>query len=121
LPFALFLAVNACSPSAPIQPLRLDGNRLTITNDTSENWTDVDVRLNTYYHFQISTIPASSRYQVALDSFVAGYGQRFDFKRAQIRDRRLIGRRPNGDPVERQIAFEKGGLAGALEGLGGKH
>jgi hypothetical protein len=114
------LCFGACRSSVAIQSLRLDGNRLTITNDTSDDWTEVDVRLNTYYHFPIRAIPAGGRYQVGLDSFVAGYGQRFDFRRAQIRDLRLSGRRPDGQVVERQIAFEKGGLAGALEGLGGK-
>jgi hypothetical protein len=116
----LVLWFAACGSSPPVDPLQLDGNRLTISNQTSEDWSDVDVKLNTYYHFALRSIPAGGRYLVPLDGFVAGYGQRFDFARAQIQDLRLTARRPNGQRVELVKAFEKGGLAGALEGLGGK-
>jgi hypothetical protein len=116
----LGLWLTACGTSPHVDPLHLDGNRLTISNETSEDWSDVDVRLNLSYRFLVRSIPARTRYQLPLDGFVAGFGQRFDFKRAQIRDLRLTARRPNGQLVEVVKAFERGGLAGALEGLGGK-
>jgi hypothetical protein len=113
-------AAAACGAGPHLDPLQLEGNRLTISNQTPADWVNVDVQLNTYYHFQIRSIPAGRRYQVPLDGFVAGYGQRFDFKRAQITDLRLTASQPTGQGVELVKAFEKGGLAGALEGLGGK-
>ena len=57
---------------------------------------------------------------VPLDAFVAGYGQRFDFKRAQIVDLRLSAKGPDGQVIEVKKKFQKAGLAGALDGFGGK-
>ncbi len=118
---AMLVLVAACSSRPPVDPLKLDGNRLTVSNLTSEDWMEVDIRMNTYYHFPVRAIPSGGRYQVGLDSFVAGYGQRFDFRRAQITDLRLTAKRPSGEAFELAKQFERGGLAGALEGLGGKH
>ena len=49
-----------------------------------------------------------------LDTFVAGFGQRFDFHRMQIKDLRLTAKLPDGTPLELKKQFEEGGLAGAL-------
>jgi len=42
----------------------------------------------------VPKIAAGSRLQVPLDSFVAGFGQRFDFHRTQVTDVRLTRRCP---------------------------
>ena len=62
-----------------------------------------------------SNIP--KRYQhCTLDNFVAGYGQRFQFRRMQIHDLRLTAKLPDGSPLEIKKEFAAGGLAGALGG-----
>jgi hypothetical protein len=111
----LALAAAGCN-KPPVDPLALERNMLTVTNQTSTDWSNVEIWLNTYYRVTASSIPAGGRFQVPLDTFVAGFGQRFDFRRAQITDLRLTAKRPDGSPYELKKQFQKGGLAGALGG-----
>ena len=108
----------ACS-KPPVEPLRLEGNLLTVDNHTSRDWEHVEIWLNTYYRVTTPAIPAGGRFQAPLDVFVAGFGQRFDFRRAQIRDLRLTAKLRGGEPLELKKQFEVSGL-GALKGIGGK-
>jgi hypothetical protein len=98
----------------PEEPIKLERNLLTVTNQSGSDWSGVEVWLNTYYRITTSSIPAGGRFQAPLDTFVAGYGQRFDFRRMQIRDLRLTAKLPDGKPFELKKRFEAGGLAGAL-------
>ena len=112
---AALLSGTACT-KPPIEPLKLDGNLLTVDNRSSKDWTHVEIWLNTYYRITTASIPAGGRFQAPLDVYVAGYGQRFDFKRAQIRDLRLTATLPDGQPLELKKEFTVGGLAGAVGG-----
>ena len=103
-----------CSRPA-VEPLQLDANILTVDNQTSTDWTHVEIWLNTYYRVTAASIPAQSRFQAPLDTFVAGFGQRFDFHRAQVHDLRLTAKLPDGRPLEIKKQFHVGGL-GALSG-----
>ena len=98
----------------PVEPLLLERNMLTVSNQSATDWTNVEVWLNTYYRVTTSSVRAGSRFQAPLDTFVAGFGQRFDFHRMQIRDLRLTAKLPDGTPFELKKRFEVGGLAGAL-------
>ena len=100
----------------PREPLRLDGNMLTVDNQSSHDWSNVEIWLNTYYRITTRTIRAQSRFQAPLDVFVAGFGQRFDFKRMQIHTLKLTAKMPDGSPLELNKQFQLGGLAGALGG-----
>jgi hypothetical protein len=111
---AIGAAFAGCSKPA-VEPLQLDGNILTVDNRTSADWTGVEIWLNTYYRVTASSIPAQSRFQAPLDTFVAGFGQRFDFHRAQVRDLRLTAKLPDGRPLEIKKQFQVSGL-GALGG-----
>ena len=117
---ALAVAASAACSERPSDPLQLDRNILTVDNRTSSDWTDVEIWLNTYYRITVRSIPATSRFQAPLDTFVAGFGQRFNFHSTQVRDLRLTGKLPDGKPFELKKQFEGGGLAGALGGVGGK-
>jgi hypothetical protein len=110
------MALAAACSKPPEDPLKLERNLLTVTNQTSTDWSNVEIWLNTYYRVTAASVPAGGRFQVPLDTFVAGFGQRFDFRRAQIRDLRLTAKLPDGKPYELKKQFEKGGLAGALGG-----
>ena len=94
--------------------MKLERNLLTVTNQSDNDWSGVEVWLNTYYRITTSSIPSGGRFQAPLDTFVAGYGQRFDFRRMQIKDLRLTAKLPDGKPFELKKRFEAGGLAGAL-------
>src|SRR5215218_7214116 len=65
--------------SVPDEPLKLERNLLSVTNQSADDWLGVELWLNTYYRITTSSIPAGGRFQAPLDTFVAGYGQRFDF------------------------------------------
>jgi hypothetical protein len=117
---ALVGAVAIACSQPPAAPLQLEGNWLTIENTTAERWSGIEVWLNTYYRFTIPSMDPGGRYKVALDSFVAAYGQRFDRAKAPVSELRLTATRPDGSTYELKTQPAKGGLAGALEGLGGK-
>ena len=109
------LGAAGCT-KVPGEPLELERNMLTVSNHSSKDWTNVEVWLNTYFRVTTSAVRAGSRFQAPLDTFVAGYGQRFDFHRMQVRDLRLIAKLPDGTPLELKKRFDVGGLAGAVGG-----
>jgi len=114
---ALAIAATAAACSTrPEEPLKLERNLLTVDNRSSKDWTVVEIWLNTHYRVTTPSIPAGGRFQVPLDAFVAGFGQRFSFKRQQIVDLRLVAKLPDGSPLELKKDFQAGGLAGALGG-----
>lgn len=115
----LMIAAVACSKPERAA-LQLDGNRLTVYNDSDEEWRNVEVILNHHFRIQPANIPPDGIVQAPLDVFVAGYGQRFNFKTMQITDLRLKATRPNGEPFELRYEFQRDGLEGALEGFKGK-
>jgi hypothetical protein len=116
---AVAVATACAERSRPA--LHLDGNRLTIYNDTDETWQNVEVFLNHHFRIQPNDIEPDGIVQAPLDIFVAGYGQRFNFKTMQITDLRLKAKRPNGEPIEVRYEFSKGGLDDALGGFKGRN
>jgi hypothetical protein len=109
-------ALAAACSDRPKDPMTLEGNRLTVDNRSSRDWNSVEIWLNTHYRVTTPSIPSGGRFQVGLDSFVAGFGQRFDFRRQQIVDLRLVAKEPDGQAVEIKKQFEATGLAGLLGG-----
>jgi hypothetical protein len=112
----LAFAIVACARKPPIEPLKLDGNLLTIDNRSANDWTGVEIWLNRNHSVRMASIPAGGRVQVPLDTFVAGFGQRFNYRRTQITDLRLKATLPDGTPVEVVKEFTVGGLEGAFGG-----
>ena len=110
------VAIAACSRKPPIEPLKLDGNMLTIDNRSANELTGVEIWLNRNHSVRMASIPAGGRVQVPLDAFVAGFGQRFNYRRTQITDLRLKAKLPDGTPVEVVKEFTVGGLEGAFGG-----
>jgi hypothetical protein len=99
-----------------VEPLKLDGNMLTVDNRSSSDWNDVVILLNRNHSVRAASIPAGGRLQVPLDTFVAGFGQRFDYRRTQITDLRLKAKLADGTPLELQKEFAVGGLEGVFGG-----
>jgi hypothetical protein len=112
-------ACAACAPRAS-DPLQLDRNILTVDNRSSSDWNDVEIWLNRYFRVTVRSIPAKSRFQAPLDTFVGGFGQRFNFHSMQVKDLRLTAKQPDGKPLEIKKDFAAGGLSGVLRGAGGK-
>lgn len=106
-----------CSSPPPSKALRLEGNRLTVNNNTAGDWSSVEIWINQVYRVTVPSIAAGSRFTVTLDAFVAGFGQRFNVKRQQLTDLRLAAKQPDGTPVEIRYEFEGNPLDGALKGF----
>jgi hypothetical protein len=106
----------ACRDRPPIEPLQLEGNLLTVNNQSAKDWTDVEIKLNLNHTVRVPSIAAGARMQVPLDAFVAGFGQRFNYKRTQVTDLRLTAKLPDGTPLELKKEFTQGGLAGVFGG-----
>ena len=66
----------ACSHDAP-RPIRVDGQTITVENQSPEAWENVEIWLNDHYRVTRSRMPAGERFDVPLNAFVAGFGQRF--------------------------------------------
>ena len=113
---ALALAAPGCRERPPIEPLQLDGNLLNVNNRSASDWKDVEIKLNLNHTVRVPLIAAGARMQVPLDAFVAGFGQRFNYKRTQITDLRLTAKLPDGSPLALQKEFTQGGLAGVFGG-----
>jgi len=113
---AIAVMAAGCSTKRAEDPLKLEGNLLTVDNRSSQEWRAVEIWINTHYRVTTNSIPAGGRFQVPLDAFVAGFGQRFNFKRQQIVDLRLAAKLPDGKPLALKKQFEAGGLAGMLGG-----
>ena len=96
---ALAIVALAGCVDIPPDPLRLDGRILTVDNQTSSDWTNVEIWINRYYRVTVPKIAARSRFQVPLDAFVSGYSQRFDIYKAVIKDLQLTATQSDGTPV----------------------
>lgn len=110
------VAIAVSCRQAPNEPLKLERNIITVDNRSTQDWKRVEIWINTYYRVTTPTVPAGSRFQAPLDTFVAGFGQRFDFRRAQIRDVRLTATLADGTPLELKKQFDEHGLGRALGG-----
>jgi hypothetical protein len=113
---ALAVASAAGCSKPPADPLQLDRGILTVSNDTADAWTNVEIWINQQFRVTVPAIDARSRFQVPLGSFVEGFGHRFEFGKMQIRDLRLTAKTDRGAPVELRKQFQKSGLSGALGG-----
>jgi hypothetical protein len=109
-------ALDGCRERPPVEPLKLDGNLLTVDNRSSSDWIDVEIWLNRNHSVRMASIPAGGRQQIPLDAFVAGFGQRFNYRRTQITDLRLKAKLADGTPLELKKEFTVGGLEGVLGG-----
>ncbi len=58
--------------------VEVDRGQVIVHNDTSSDWSDVEVWLNDHYRAMVPEIVSDGRFEVPLDVFVAGFGQRFD-------------------------------------------
>jgi hypothetical protein len=92
---ALLLAA-ACAPRP--EQLTLEGRTITVYNDSGEAWKAVEVWVNDHYRVTRETIAAEERFVVPLESFVAGFGQRFAASQ-RVTGIEVTATDASGDPV----------------------
>jgi hypothetical protein len=107
----------ACAKPPEIDPLRLDGSRLTVNNRTKDTWKNVQVSINRQYRISAPEILPGQRFDASLDAFLDVYGNHFYYKRQQIKDVHLTAAVAGGPPVDMHMDFHRSGLAG-LTGVG---
>ena len=112
----LAAAASGCSKKI-VPPLQLDSGRLTVTNTTAQDWTQIEIWVNRLYRLTVPSIPAGQQFQAPLSIFIEAYGHRFDFSKQQIKDLRLSAKNAGGEPVGIIMEFRGSGLAG-LAGVG---
>jgi len=106
----------ACRERPPIEPLELDGNMLNGQQPFVARLVRRGDPAEPEPHRQAGPILAGGRLQVPLDAFVAGFGQRFDYRRTQITDLRLTAKLPRRHAARADESVQVGGLEGALGG-----
>jgi hypothetical protein len=67
----------AAACSTPPERLMLEGRTITVYNDSGEAWKNVEIWVNDHYRVTRDTMAPEERFVVPLESFVAGFGQRF--------------------------------------------
>ncbi len=117
LAFAVVVAIasSACY-KAPEEPIKLEGNMVTVSNVSTQEWTHVEIWINQQFRMVTPSIPPGKRFQATLDTFVTGFGHRFNFKQMQVKDVRLMAKLPDGKPMELKMPFYADGLEGAFGG-----
>ena len=95
---SVIAAVLACACSRAPEPLTIEGRTITVFNDSGTRWTGIEIWVNDHYRVTRDAMLPDERFVVPLESFVAGFGQRFP------RDQRVSGievtaTNSSGDPV----------------------
>ena len=107
--------ILACASKPPIDPLRLDGSRLVVNNRTPDSWNDVEIKINRQYRVVVPQILAGQRFDAPLEAFLDFYGNHFRYAHQQVKDVRLTGKLPNGQPVDLTMDPIRSGLDGLAD------
>jgi hypothetical protein len=71
------LAAARCGQEPP-DPITIANRAITVENQTTDEWQNVEIWLNDHYRVTRWRMPPKERFSAPLTSFVAGFGQRFD-------------------------------------------
>ena len=107
--------ISSCAKPPEVEPIQLEGKRLTINNRTKDDWKDVQVVINRQYRIAAPQITAGQRFDVSLDAFLDVYGNHFYYARTQIRDVHLTAKAGGEAPVDMHMDFHRAGLAGLAD------
>jgi hypothetical protein len=106
----------ACTSKPPIDPLRLEGGRLTVNNRTPDAWNDVEIRINNQYRVVVPQILAGQRFDAPLEAFLDVYGNHFRYAHQQVKDVRLTAT-ASGRPVNLTMDSPRSGLDGLADAM----
>lgn len=80
-------------------PIVVEGHAVRVTNQGGDAWRDVEVWLNDHYRVTARTLEPGGVFVAPLDTFVAGFGQRFDRGRQVVRKIEVRARGAQGEEV----------------------
>ena len=96
---ALGLLVSVACDRETREAIVIEGRVLTVHNATTSRWDRVEIWVNDHYRVTRERMTAGERFSVPLDSFVAGFGQRFNPARQVAQSIEVTARTPDGQPV----------------------
>jgi hypothetical protein len=96
----LVALVAAASCSKPAEPIHVSANQLTVDNRTRSDWSDVEVWVNDHYRVTLPRLLAGQRFVVPLDTFVAGFGQRFNYRKQVVQGVEVTAKSADGQAVK---------------------
>ena len=74
------------------------GGELIVKNDSSQDWTHLNITVNGYYQiWDVAPIPAGDTVRFNLDRFISRTGARFSLRYNQLKSVRIYARRPTRD------------------------
>jgi len=80
-------------------PIRVEGQRLVVENQTSEAWRNVIVTINAYYRASAQSVDAGGRLEAPLANLQTGLGQRFNVMRERVTRVEVRATDASGKPV----------------------
>jgi hypothetical protein len=90
----------AACRTAPAPPIAVSGRTLTVQNQTTAEWRNVEVWVNDHYRVTKSVMPAGERFAIPLTAFVAGFGQRFNPARQVVQGVEVTASTKDGKQVK---------------------
>jgi len=66
------------------EPIRVEGARIIVENQTAQAWSGVDVTINAYYRVRTASIDRRGRFETPLANLETGLDQRFNPARERV-------------------------------------
>ena len=82
-----------------LPPIRVEGERLIVENETPQPWHDVTVTVNAYYRGAMKRLESGGRLEAPLGNFETGLGHRFDVAHEQVMRVEVRATDGAGNPV----------------------
>lgn len=81
------------------EALVVDRARITVINQSRDEWRDVELKLNGYYAARSARLAPGARVDAPVDRFQNGLGRYFDPSRERVREVVVTARTASGEPV----------------------
>jgi hypothetical protein len=80
-------------------PIRIEGTRVVVENQTRQAWRDVNVTINAYYRVRAPSLDPGGRLETPLANLETGLGQRFNPAREHVMRVEVRATDTSGKPV----------------------
>jgi len=81
------------------EPIRVEGARIIVENQTAQEWSGVNVTINAYYRVRTPSIDPRGRFETPLANLETGLGQRFNPARERVTHVEVRATDAAGKPV----------------------
>lgn len=99
----VFGLVAGCSEPEP--PILVEPQAVTVSNQTSRDWTNVLIRVNDHFTGGVPLLKAGGRANAPLSQFATAYGQRWEARHV-VRKVEVKAESADGNPVS--LVWEQG-------------